>query len=1258
MLAALLWSVASQVYALGLGNVTVESYLNQPLRVRIEVLQLGDTRLEDISVQMASVDNFARFNIERVGFLSDVRFRVETTAGGNYVVLTSNQIVREPYLSFILETRWPNGRLLSEHTILLDLPVFEDQAPTATAVRQPISPVLREPDSADQTASPSTTAASTPALPAAPGPSVAPVLEPEIIAPTEPEQESITESAAVEEQAPEATVSQPSPDSVPEAILADADAEEVVEEAVEENTPEEESVSVMEQAAPTEEVAAIEDEPQEDLVGQEEVEAELEAAPDADDSVADLAADEVEVAAEPPEPRTIETSDADTLLDIAQQVRPDASVTLQQTMLAIQALNPDAFIDDNINRMRSGQVLRVPNREEIEATDASAAASEVVRQNQAFADLQPLAAPAQDEPDTQAAPQGQLSVITAEDAAIDATSGAGELDDEQNAELDRRIAELENQLALRQEEADRARIEREELDSRLTDLEAQIEASQEIIRLQDMQLAQLQESLAEAAAEAEVIAAEEAALAAAQAEIEAAQAQPATGTSLMDDVMRILTGNTMIMLFGVALVILLLVGLLLRRNRAAADDDEDELEGLEQQNFAGDQEEGDAANTEVEQTLENKPDADETDLDQELDDILASGSSETEMLTEVGDASEIEEGIVAEADALIKHQKYEQAASLLRESLDADPSDHDIRLKLAEALALQDDLAAFEEQADFIADERSPILDREVSSLRAKLSGSSAATASETLGAEESEVDTGLEFEGLGDAEDSAEKTEEKPAEKPADSREESKRNDDTASFLDDLGIDLDAFDVDEFEFSDEIAKAGDDSGEPEAEDFDDDETSLDDELDMTFDLGAIEVLEDSLGQQEELSGEEPNSTEPEDVKTDDEASLFDELDEDNGASASDKANDETTIEFDEGSTEEKEALESVSRDDKSGGLEKDDGTVLDLNAESENAELSSGAAKEVDDLDIDAFEFDADDFKTEDKSGVGSQAEAKDEEELDLETFSFDTEDIPKPGPAAEPEPLAADDENVLNFDFDKAEIKEDRDADSVEEPEEVETFEFDGNPTKAESNIDDSSATAFESDAQEIDIDEVSFDIDEEIAAEEGKEEEPVADSDEDDFDFDLDAELEASTTEEEESEVELLFDDESGSGQNSDSESKTPLSADEDIEIDVDFDEPPEGEGAVEKTVEAEEDDLDDLGFLSDDDEIEIESVDGVEEVSLMSDDDETATKLELAYAYQKMGDADGAREILQEVIAEGNEAQVKEAGELLANLEDAD
>ena len=50
-----------------------------------------------------------------------------------------------------------------------------------------------------------------------------------------------------------------------------------------------------------------------------------------------------------------------------------------------------------------------------------------------------------------------------------------------------------------------------------------------------------------------------------------------------------------------------------------------------------------------------------------------------------------------------------------------------------------------------------------------------------------------------------------------------------------------------------------------------------------------------------------------------------------------------------------------------------------------------------------------------------------------------------------------------------------------------------------------------------------------------------------------------------------------------------------------------------------------------------------------------DEETATKLELAYAYQKMGDSDGAKEILQEVIMEGNESQIAEARRLLESLQ---
>ncbi len=54
ILSVFLSIITADAVALGLGRVSVESSLNQPLKVRIEILQLGDTRLEDVNIQVAS----------------------------------------------------------------------------------------------------------------------------------------------------------------------------------------------------------------------------------------------------------------------------------------------------------------------------------------------------------------------------------------------------------------------------------------------------------------------------------------------------------------------------------------------------------------------------------------------------------------------------------------------------------------------------------------------------------------------------------------------------------------------------------------------------------------------------------------------------------------------------------------------------------------------------------------------------------------------------------------------------------------------------------------------------------------------------------------------------------------------------------------------------------------------------------------------------------------------------------------------------
>ena len=83
-------------------------------------------------------------------------------------------------------------------------------------------------------------------------------------------------------------------------------------------------------------------------------------------------------------------------------------------------------------------------------------------------------------------------------------------------------------------------------------------------------------------------------------------------------------------------------------------------------------------------------------------------------------------------------------------------------------------------------------------------------------------------------------------------------------------------------------------------------------------------------------------------------------------------------------------------------------------------------------------------------------------------------------------------------------------------------------------------------------------------------------------------------------------------------------------------------------------SDEDSFSDLDFLSDEERKKLDSPEAVEEVFYLGDE-ESATKLELAYAYVKMNDLEGAREILLEVIDEGNADQRKEAEKLLGRMD---
>ena len=117
------WSclLAGQASALGVGDITLHSALNQPLDADIELLDVGDLGADEIEVRLAGADVFAAAGVERLQFLNELRFSLVLQGrGGNRIHVSSSRPVQEPYLNFLVEVARPNGRIVREFTVLLD----------------------------------------------------------------------------------------------------------------------------------------------------------------------------------------------------------------------------------------------------------------------------------------------------------------------------------------------------------------------------------------------------------------------------------------------------------------------------------------------------------------------------------------------------------------------------------------------------------------------------------------------------------------------------------------------------------------------------------------------------------------------------------------------------------------------------------------------------------------------------------------------------------------------------------------------------------------------------------------------------------------------------------------------------------------------------------------------------------------------------------------------------------------------------------
>lgn len=320
--------------AVSLGHITLESSLNQPLRASILLGNVQRLTPQDVRVGLAPRTAFQAMGVDWSSNLSDLDFRAVSSESGLRIELSTEASIVEPYLNFVLELVWPNGRLVREYTVLLDPPV--------------------------------------------------------LMAPVRPLDITPVQAGRVR-----------SANRIAEARAQSLDVDRM-------------------------------------------------------------------------------TQSGDTLWKIALAARPDRSTSVQAMMLAIQSRNPDAFMNQNINRLKAGYVLVMPDQDDLNRISFESAVAEVASQN--TKQMQPVSQ--KKSPTIEASVDSELVLVAVDDASSE----------DQNAEPSEVLAATDSA----QEEDERIRfaaIERDRLAGRLASLEGKLESLVDTISLKDQQIAALQKQV-------------------------------------------------------------------------------------------------------------------------------------------------------------------------------------------------------------------------------------------------------------------------------------------------------------------------------------------------------------------------------------------------------------------------------------------------------------------------------------------------------------------------------------------------------------------------------------------------------------------------------------------------------------------------------------------------------------------------------------------------------------------------------------------
>jgi pilus assembly protein FimV len=419
VLAAVL-SLPLLAQAAGLGRLSVQSFLGQPLRAEIEVVSVQPGEESSLEARLASGNAFAQAGIEFNPALTGIQFTLDKRDGRPIIRVSTRQSVNEPFVDLLVELRWATGLFVREYTVLLDPPGYEGPK---------LSPMAAAPVTA---------------------PSAAPASAAPVATPPAPSAEAKPAPGAAEQPMAAAPAAEPRPAPVAEPKPP----------AEEPKPPAEEPKPPAAMAAPAPAPAA-------------------QAAPGA---------------------QTYEVKKGDTLGEIALQYRPQG-VTFHQMLIALQRANEDAFINNNINLVRAGRILDIPDAEAAAAVDVEDANRLVIAQHSDFAEYRSrlgiavAAAPTA----PQAAERSAAGQITPK---TEAPRPAPEKDQLKLSKADPKKPGAPATKAAREDDLAARERALQEAQSRVAELEKNVSDLQKLLEIRNQQLAQMQQKAAAAPAPA------------------------------------------------------------------------------------------------------------------------------------------------------------------------------------------------------------------------------------------------------------------------------------------------------------------------------------------------------------------------------------------------------------------------------------------------------------------------------------------------------------------------------------------------------------------------------------------------------------------------------------------------------------------------------------------------------------------------------------------------------------------------------------